>query len=56
MKTLLAIMVVLASVLMIHAVCPTVYQPVCATNGITYGNICLLVKAGAILKHIGKCC
>ncbi|KAM3958198.1 serine protease inhibitor Kazal-type 1-like [Aphomia sociella] len=56
MKILLAILIALASVLMIHGACPAIYQPMCATNGITYGNLCLLVRAGALLKHIGECC
>lgn len=36
-------------------VCPALYNPVCATNGSTYGNSCSAGCAGATVKHTGEC-
>lgn len=41
--------------LVIDPVCPLVYSPVCATNGMTYGNSCALDAANATLAHAGEC-
>lgn len=35
--------------------CPALYQPVCGTNGQTYGNPCELNRAEAELLHSGAC-
>ena len=37
-------------------VCIEVYSPVCGCDGLTYSNLCYLIKAGATLAHEGKCC
>lgn len=35
--------------------CPDTIEPVCASNGKTYGNICELMCDGEIFSHIGNC-
>jgi hypothetical protein len=36
-------------------ICPFVVAPVCGCNGKTYNNGCLAHRAGANIKHDGKC-
>lgn len=35
--------------------CPQVYDPVCGCDGVTYGNDCERLVAGATLRHLGPC-
>ncbi len=35
--------------------CPLTYEPVCGCNGITYGNLCLLMNAKQSLAYKGTC-
>lgn len=35
--------------------CTALYQPVCATNGVTYSNECEATKLGVVLSHNGAC-
>ncbi len=36
-------------------VCPQYYDPVCGCDGVTYGNDCERLGAGAQLAHYGRC-
>ena len=37
-------------------VCPTVYQPMCGSDGVTYSNLCFMAVAGAAPeKYRGVC-
>ncbi len=36
--------------------CIELYSPVCGCDGVTYPNLCYLIKAGATIAHDGKCC
>lgn len=36
-------------------VCPEVFEPVCGSNGATYGNACEAGCAGADVRHEGEC-
>ncbi|MBN1772699.1 MAG: hypothetical protein JXB32_15625, partial [Deltaproteobacteria bacterium] len=35
--------------------CPSIYAPVCGCDGVTYGNNCMRLSAGAALDHEGEC-
>lgn len=39
----------------LSAACPQHLSPVCSTENVTYGNYCLLLKAGAVAACAGKC-
>jgi len=38
-----------------HRYCPTLWDPVCGENGLTYPNSCLAELAGVKIAHQGKC-
>ncbi|GAA3487700.1 MULTISPECIES: Kazal-type serine protease inhibitor family protein [Streptomyces] len=35
--------------------CPSVYDPVCGENGVTYTNKCWAAREGVRVKHHGVC-
>ncbi|MAG31362.1 MAG: hypothetical protein CL908_10795 [Deltaproteobacteria bacterium] len=39
----------------IPEVCPLFIDPVCGCDGVTYGNDCERLRAGAALDHVGAC-
>lgn len=38
-----------------HELCPTVFAPVCGTDGVTYGNACEADAAAVEIAHDGTC-
>jgi len=38
-----------------RCMCPMMYKPVCAENGVTYGNLCEASCNNVLIAHQGKC-
>ena len=40
-----------------NSICPTVYEPVCGCDGVTYSNSCDATIRGGVTSYVeGKCC